>query len=88
MPNGEKTNVTDVFNVTANAWSTAVLSVARTLLAATSLPNQGIAIFAGGEGTSTCLRHCLSFCVVCCVVKGALELKEYVVLTAWPCLIP
>jgi hypothetical protein len=32
------------------AWSTAVLSVARLSLAATSLPSQGIAIFAGGSG--------------------------------------
>ena len=29
-------------------WSTALLSVQRTKLAATSLPNQGLAIFAGG----------------------------------------
>ena len=32
------------------AWSTAALSVARSYLAATSLPNQGLAIFAGGSG--------------------------------------
>ena len=31
------------------AWSTAALSVARSNLAATSLPNQGLAIFAGGD---------------------------------------
>ncbi len=31
------------------AWSTAALSVARSFLAATSLPNQGLAIFAGGR---------------------------------------
>ena len=30
-------------------WSTATLSVARYYLAATSLPNQGLAIFAGGR---------------------------------------
>ena len=30
------------------AWTTAALSVARILLAATSLPEQGLAIFAGG----------------------------------------
>jgi hypothetical protein len=51
--NGASTNVIDVFNVTANAWSTAVLSVARTWLAATSLPNHGIAIFAGGNTYSS-----------------------------------
>jgi hypothetical protein len=32
----------------ASAWSTAALSVPRTALAATSLPNQGLAMFAGG----------------------------------------
>ena len=32
------------------AWSTAALSVGRRYLAATSLPNQGLAIFAGGSG--------------------------------------
>ena len=42
----------DIFNVTAGAWSTAALSVARRSLAATSLPNLGLVIFAGGSGTS------------------------------------
>jgi hypothetical protein len=32
-------------------WSTAALSVARGYLAATSLPNVGVAIFAGGSST-------------------------------------
>jgi hypothetical protein len=31
------------------AWTTAALSVAKTNLAATSLPNQGLAIFGGGQ---------------------------------------
>ena len=35
-------------SVCLEQWSTAVLSVARYYLAATSLPNQGLAIFAGG----------------------------------------
>jgi hypothetical protein len=52
--NSVYSNVVDIFNVTSGAWSTAVLSVARTVLAATSLPNLGVAIFAGGA--STC-RH-------------------------------
>ncbi len=47
--NGASTNVVDIFNVATNGWSTAVLSVARTWLAATSLPNYGVAIFAGGN---------------------------------------
>jgi hypothetical protein len=34
----------------SSTWSTAALSVARYWLAATSLPNQGLAIFAGGYG--------------------------------------
>jgi hypothetical protein len=33
------------------SWSTAVLSAARGYLAATSLPNQGLAVFAGGQYT-------------------------------------
>jgi hypothetical protein len=40
--------VVDIFNVTANTWSTAVLSIARQYLAATSLPDHGIAFVAGG----------------------------------------
>jgi hypothetical protein len=43
-------NAVDIFNVTSGAWSTANLSVARWPLAATSLPNLGVAIFAGGLG--------------------------------------
>ena len=49
-------------------WSTANLSEARSYLAATSLPNQGLAIFAGGQGTSCCC-----FCDDCkgaCGVRG------------------
>ncbi len=34
-------------------WSTANLSEARHSAAATSLPNQGLAFFAGGQGTSS-----------------------------------
>ena len=45
-------NVVDIFDATAGTWSTAALSVARAGLAATSLPNAGLAFFAGGEGTS------------------------------------
>jgi hypothetical protein len=42
-------NAVDIFNVTFGAWSTAALSVARSELAVTSLPNIGVAIFAGGR---------------------------------------
>ncbi len=45
-------NVVDIFNVTSGTWSTAVLSQARQFLAATSLPDAGVAIFAGGSCTS------------------------------------
>ena len=38
----------DIFDGTSGRWTTAALSVARGFLAATSLPNQGLAIFAGG----------------------------------------
>ncbi len=41
-------NVVDIFDGSSGRWSTAALSVARDSLAATSLPNQGLAIFAGG----------------------------------------
>jgi hypothetical protein len=42
-------NAVDIFNVTSGAWSTAALTVNRSNLGATSLPNLGVAIFAGGE---------------------------------------
>ena len=48
---GGPSNAVDIFNVTSGAWSTAALSVARYYLAATSLPNAGVAIFAGGYST-------------------------------------
>ena len=45
-------SVVDIFNVRAGTWSTAALSQARSYLAATSLPDAGVAIFAGGQCTS------------------------------------
>jgi hypothetical protein len=59
-------NVVDIFNVTSGAWSTAALSVARTDLAATSLPNLGVAIFAGGGGTC---RRVYFRIFACCIVR-------------------
>ncbi len=44
-------NVVDIFNVTAGTWSTAALSQARGYIAATSLPDAGVTIFAGGGCT-------------------------------------
>jgi len=54
-------------------WSTAALSAARRYLAATSLPNLGVAIFAGGR--STCCWFCLSCCMRRCFVRGMPELQ-------------
>jgi hypothetical protein len=45
-------NNVDIFNVATGAWSSAALSVPRGWLAATSLPNHALAIFAGGKSTS------------------------------------
>jgi hypothetical protein len=39
----------DIFNASSGLWSTAELGVARASIAATSLPSQGLAIFAGGS---------------------------------------
>jgi hypothetical protein len=43
-------DVVDIYNATNGNWSTAVLSAPRGQMAATALPNHGIAIFAGGGG--------------------------------------
>jgi hypothetical protein len=45
---GGSTNAVDIFDGTSGRWMTAALSVPRGYLAATSLPNQGLAMFAGG----------------------------------------
>ena len=45
-------NPVDIFNATSGLWTTAAFSVARTNVVATSLPNDGLAIFAGGDGES------------------------------------
>ncbi len=47
---GVSYDTVDIFNITADKWSTASLSAARGDIAATSLPNLGVAIFAGGGG--------------------------------------
>ena len=47
---GRSSDAVDIFNVKSETWTTAVLSAARYGLAATSLPNDGLAIFAGGVG--------------------------------------
>jgi hypothetical protein len=47
---GPSSAVVDIFEASSGKWTTAALSAAREYLAATSLPNQGLAIFAGGQG--------------------------------------
>ncbi len=58
--NSGTSSVVDIFNVRAGTWSTAALSQARTGLSSTSLPDAGVAIFAGGFCT---FCDCL-FCVL------------------------
>ena len=40
----------EINSAASGTWSTASLSVARSTFAATSLPGQGLALFAGGQG--------------------------------------
>jgi hypothetical protein len=47
--NGGASKAVDIFNAITGNWRSAVLSEARYQFAATSLPNQGLAIFAGGK---------------------------------------
>jgi hypothetical protein len=42
------TAIVDIFNASSGRWSTATLNGARMSLTATSLPNEGLAMFAGG----------------------------------------
>jgi hypothetical protein len=49
---GLYSDVVDIFNVISGKWSTAALSIGRDFLAATSLPNHGVAFFAGGYSAS------------------------------------
>ena len=44
--------VVDIFNAATGQWAVASLSAARSLLAAASLPEQGLAVFAGGAASS------------------------------------
>jgi hypothetical protein len=70
---GVPSNVVDIFDATAGTWSTAALSVARTELAATSLPSAGLAFFAGGGTCLLCLFELMRDAMVCeegCVSRG------------------
>jgi hypothetical protein len=53
-----------VTSASLGSWSTSSLSSPRTALAATSLPNVGVAMFAGGEGELISLIFCLHFVIV------------------------
>ena len=59
-------DVVDIYDAIAGNWSTAALSVARPLLAAISLPDLGVAIFAGG-GSTLCGAF---FLHACCLVSS------------------
>jgi hypothetical protein len=50
--NNAASNAVDIFSTATGTWTTAALRVARFKFAATSLPNQGLAFFAGGGGAS------------------------------------
>jgi hypothetical protein len=59
-------DVVDIFNATSGDWSTAKLSVARAYPAAASLPDHGLAIFAGGWSALCCCDfRCVAFVLVC-----------------------
>jgi hypothetical protein len=45
-------SVVDIFHATTATWSTAALSDSRGFLVAASLPNEGLAMFAGGNSTT------------------------------------
>jgi hypothetical protein len=45
-------DVVDIYNGVTDTWTTAVLSSARYLLSAVSLPAQGLLVFAGGQTTT------------------------------------
>ena len=69
---GIPSKAVDIFNAITGNWSTAVLSEARQALVSTSLPNQGLAIFAGGQGTSCdcCCDDCGLRGMCGCVAGG------------------
>jgi hypothetical protein len=46
---GRYSDVVDIFDATSGRWTTAALSAAGSSLAATSLPEQGLAMFVGGD---------------------------------------
>jgi hypothetical protein len=47
--NAQASNAVDIFDAISGIWRTSALKDSRADMAATSLPNQGLAIFAGGR---------------------------------------
>jgi hypothetical protein len=59
----EPSDVVDIFNVSAGTWTTAKLQQARSSVQATSLPNLGVAIFAGGYSKPSSVFFAAAVCV-------------------------
>jgi hypothetical protein len=74
---GGLSDVVDIFDGNAGTWHTAQLSVARYRLSATSLPSQGLALFAGGQGALflTCFVLSVLRCVTDACVSNLAILK-------------
>jgi hypothetical protein len=67
--NVSSSNAVDIFDAISGKWSNATLSEARVYLAAASLPNQGLAIFAGGAGMFFVVTNEIASCCMSWVVK-------------------
>ena len=65
---GNKRADVDIFDAGSRQWTTAALSITRDRFAATSLPNHGLAIFAGGDGLwfAFCFWRLMLRRAVCC----------------------
>jgi hypothetical protein len=71
----------DIFDGRTETWSTAKLTVPVEYLAATSLPDLGVAIFAGGYCTLSLI--CFLCCSVRFIIIRMLEWQECGALIAW-----
>ncbi len=66
-----RSSIVDIYDVTDKSWSTAQLNEARSFLSATSMPNLGVVIFAGGRSESCYVV--LGFFTVHICVRGLFE---------------
>jgi hypothetical protein len=57
---GTPSSAVDIYNAKSGSWSTAALSSARSLLSSATLPDLGVAFFAGGWGANSGLGKELS----------------------------